>query len=567
MDFERLRSLARSGATGLVGGVRWVIATTVAKVVMIASVSLMGAWLALAVGADVRTPVGPAEIGMSLQPAWTGETVVDVHPLGTLLFDTHDAPLRLRITLENIDQDQAKAMIEEPRLADRLPDLIEENLGTGLWALAVQAGLWAVLGAVVAALVAFRRVWAALVGLVTTFVAIAAIATASFVTFRPEAVVEPKYTGLIAGAPSLVGSAESIVTRFESYRLQLAKLVTNVSKLYDTVSVLPVYDADPASIRVLHVSDIHINPIAWNLIRSITSQFKIDVIVDTGDLTDHGTRAEDKFVEEIGKLGVPYVFVRGNHDSKATEKAVAKQKNAVVLDDKSAVVAGLRIYGLGDPRFTPDKSVPVDTGLDWLKELGRRSSAKPAAEKADLVAVHDPTIAKGFSGAVPMVLAGHSHRRSTEVLPSGTRLLVQGSTGGAGLRALEHEDPTPVQASVLYFNQQTRRLQAWDDITLGGLGEQWVQIQRHVESQPARTISPEPETTPSPAGRASGAATPRTGKPLWHQGQTSPMLQRSPTEGVTDQGTHPEPPSSSGLGHRPFKAAARVRIPLGAHGE
>jgi hypothetical protein len=25
-----------------------------------------------------------------------------------------------------------------------------------------------------------------------------------------------------------------------------------------------------------------------------------------------------------------------------------------------------------------------------------------------------------------------------------------------------------------------------------------------------------------------------------------------------------EPPSSSGLGHRPFKAAARVRIPLGA---
>jgi hypothetical protein len=26
----------------------------------------------------------------------------------------------------------------------------------------------------------------------------------------------------------------------------------------------------------------------------------------------------------------------------------------------------------------------------------------------------------------------------------------------------------------------------------------------------------------------------------------------------------PEPPSSSGLGHRPFKAAARVRIPLGA---
>ncbi len=27
------------------------------------------------------------------------------------------------------------------------------------------------------------------------------------------------------------------------------------------------------------------------------------------------------------------------------------------------------------------------------------------------------------------------------------------------------------------------------------------------------------------------------------------------------------PPSSSGLGHRPFTAAARVRIPLGVHKE
>ncbi|SDI00419.1 Predicted phosphohydrolase, MPP superfamily [Sinosporangium album] len=535
MDFTHLRSLVRSGATGTAALLRRAGGTVVVKTLLIVVVALAGAWLALSVGASVRTPVGPAEIGMSLQPATRGETVVDVHPLGKLLFDTHDAPVRLRITLENIDQDQAKSMIEDPRLADRLPGIIEENLGVGLRALALQAALWSLAGAVLAALVVFRRLWAVLTGFVATLVAIAAIGVGVFVTFRPESVVEPRYTGLIAGAPSLVGSAESIVTRFESYRLQLAKLVTNVSKLYDTVSALPVYDADPATIRVLHISDIHLNPIAWSLVRSITGQFKIDVIVDTGDLTDHGTRAEDKFVEEIGKLDVPYVFVRGNHDSKATERAVAKQKNAIVLDGKSAVVGGLKIYGLGDPRFTPDKSVVVDTRLEWLHELGRTHAVRSAADKADLVAVHDPTVGRGFSGTVPMVLAGHAHRRSTEVLPTGTRVLVQGSTGGAGLRALEHEEPTPVQASVLYFNQETRRLQAWDDITLGGLGEQWVQIQRHVESQPARTISQEPTQSPSPAGKASGAATPPKGKPLWHQGQTSPMLQRSPTEDVTEQ--------------------------------
>src|ERR1022692_472136 len=43
------------------------------------------------------------------------------------------------------------------------------------------------------------------------------------------------------------------------------------------------------------------------------------------------------------------------------------------------------------------------------------------------------------------------------------------------------------------------------------------------------------------------------------------MLGRSPTAGAKGRAAVTvEPPSSSGLGHRPFKAAARVRIPLGA---
>ena len=47
---------------------------------------------------------------------------------------------------------------------------------------------------------------------------------------------------------------------------------------------------------------------------------------------------------------------------------------------------------------------------------------------------------------------------------------------------------------------------------------------------------------------------------------SSPMLGRSPTAGAVGSKRRwpSEPPSSSGLGHRPFKAAARVQIPLGA---
>ncbi|MET8333007.1 metallophosphoesterase [Streptosporangium canum] len=499
MDFtdwtQRLRRLATGRAS---------------RAVAVLLVAVGGAWLGIMLGGPVRAAVGPVEIGMSAEPSWAGETVVDAHPLGTLLFDTHNAPVGLRITLENINPARASALLEDPRFSDQLPALLEKELSEGVRTLILRAALCGLAGALIASLIVFHRPGPALAGLLSAAVLMTGTGAAIALTFRPDSVVEPKYTGLLAGAPSLVGDAESIVTKFESYRVQLAKLVNNVSQLYDTVSALPVYDSDPASIRVLHVSDIHLSPIAWNLMHSVTAQFKIDAIVDTGDLTDHGTGPEDKFVEEIDSFGVPYVFVRGNHDSKATQRAVARQKGAVVLDDSAKTVAGLRIYGLGDPRFTPDKSVAVDSDPESLAALGRAHATRlgQAFKPVDLVAVHDPTIARAFSGAAPMILTGHSHERSTELLPSGTRLLVQGSTGGAGLRALEHDEPTPVAASVLYFDRKTHRLQAWDDITLGGLGEQSVQIERHVETEPGRTISPGPTSVPSPTGSASGTTSP-----------------------------------------------------------
>ncbi|GGK80514.1 membrane protein [Sphaerisporangium melleum] len=533
-------------------GVRWS-----GNALLIGIVALAGAWLGLSMGAHVRTAVGPAEIGMTLRPSWGGQTVLDVRPLGTLRFDSHHGPVQLALSLDGIHADVAQRLLESPRWAETLPGLIEADLLAGLRELLIRAALWAVAGAALAGLIVFRRwrsaLWTGLGGIM----AIGLVALLSVLTFNPRSIAEPRYTGLLTGVPSLIGSAESIVTRFSEYQGQLAKLVTNVSQLYQAGASLPVYSPDPNTLRVLHVSDIHLNPVAWSTIHSLKDQFKINMVVDTGDIADHGTKAENRFVEEIGKLGIPYVYVRGNHDSIATQEAVGRQKNAVVLDGREKTVEGLRIYGVGDPRFTPDKSVEVDSDPETLADLGRthaarvtpsaegvkagrkpaRAAAKPPARSSpsatttpsaspsasspvgaadkpakkipvDVVAVHDPTIGRAFTGATPLVLAGHVHERSTEMLPSGTRVMIQGSTGSAGLRGLEHDEPTPIQASVLYFDRSTHRLQAWDDVTLGGLGEQWVQIQRHIEADPGRTISPEPSAAPSPTGEDDSSPTP-----------------------------------------------------------
>lgn len=47
---------------------------------------------------------------------------------------------------------------------------------------------------------------------------------------------------------------------------------------------------------------------------------------------------------------------------------------------------------------------------------------------------------------MPLVLAGHLHHEQTEVMKYGTRLRVEGSTGGSGLRAIEGKYPDPIEA-------------------------------------------------------------------------------------------------------------------------
>jgi hypothetical protein len=70
-------------------------------------------------------------------------------------------------------------------------------------------------------------------------------------------------------------------------------------------------------------------------------------------------------------------------------------------------------------------------------------------------------------------------------MDDGTLLMIEGSTGGAGLRGLQGEDPTPLSCTVLYLDPDTGALRAYDEITLGGLGETEVTIQRFVVPEPA----------------------------------------------------------------------------------
>lgn len=309
--------------------------------------------------------------------------------------------------------------------------------------------------------------------------------------------LEPKFSGLLSSAPSVVGDARSIVTDFDVYQRELARLVTNVTKLYDATSTLPVYRPDPATLRVLHVSDVHLNPASWQIIGSLVRQYDIDVIIDSGDTMDHGSAVENGFLDPIRDLGAPYVWVRGNHDSRITQMYLERFKNVHVLDDGRAVdVGGLRVAYMGTPSSPRTaRSLPRARPPSGWRACGsppRCATRSRPARRSTSPSPTSRTRPARRTARFRWSSCGHVHHRQNELMRFGTRLKVEGSTGGGGLRALQNKKPEKVRASVLYLDRTTRRLQAWDEITLGGLGLTTAEVSRHLPegNQPGATPSP-----------------------------------------------------------------------------
>lgn len=447
-------------------------------------VAFVGAALAIVVAGSVSASVGPFDTTLSARPATSGETLVRLAPLGTIELDTHDSPVRLTLRVDELRLEEAERIAEDPGVLRTLEDDIAADAERALDQIALRCAIVAIVGGAIAGFAAAPRVRFLLAGGIAGAVLVATLGISTYSTFDAEAVAEPEYSGLLSVAPTAVGDVEGIVDRFGEYQAQLTDLVGNVVTLYRAAQGLPTFESSDDTVHVLHVSDIHLNPQAFDMIELLVDQFSIDAVADTGDITDWGSEPETRLLDRIGDVGVPYVWVRGNHDSRATQAAVAAQPNAIVLDSTSETVAGLRFWGAADTRFTPSKDQRA--GKDAERSRAEEMAVTIAEDVADavprtidVVMVHDPRMAGELDDQVPLVLAGHTHDAEEKRLGS-TRLLVEGSTGGAGLRGLQGEEPEPLTATVLYFDPGSGELIAYDRITIDGLGETGARIDRHV---------------------------------------------------------------------------------------
>lgn len=263
----------------------------------------------------------------------------------------------------------------------------------------------------------------------------AAGGVASYQTYARGRAVSLETTGLLR----LASDNASIFSDVEARADQATPYLRNLLALSSAVrsEYAPADSTDPAAVTVLLVSDVHASN-QYALMRTIVRERDVDVVVDTGDLVNLGRVEEVDLAgldRGISSLGVPYVFVRGNHDAtSARDRALLERLaeiDGVYLPDPGdgtfaqIDVEGLRIAGFNDPRYYGDADdgstdAQVEARDRWVEALGD-------AEPPDLTLGHEEPSLADAPGRLRV--HGHGHVPGLE----GNRLAAGTFTGGGTL--------------------------------------------------------------------------------------------------------------------------------------
>ena len=473
-------------------------------VVLPAAIGLAGAWLGLVALARVTVPMGPFQVELDAVPG-RGQTDIALPPLGRLSADTHLAPLHVTATLTEVDVKQLQALIAEQGLDEVAQDL-EGEAQRRVWPFLLRALGVSLAGALAIALLVYRgRRREVRIAVLAALLAVGGSGTLAVATFNPDAFLQPTYSGTLALAPQLFGPLDSTVERVDYFRDQLRAIVGGASSAYAAISGNVLGRGD--EIRVLHISDIHLSPLGFDFAQELARGFDVDAVLDTGDITSFGTPAENVVTSFIPAFQVPYVFVRGSHDSIGLQQAIAAVPNAHVVDGSTISVAGLTFYGLGDPYFVEQRGAPQsDEAIEELvRSVGPRIEGDVTAlpQPPDIVAVHDDRMAEDAAGRVPLVASGHFHE-NTATVRDGTLFLRVATTGGAGPTGgfQANGQQIPLSAEILYFSpaagDERPTLIAWDVIQQDtGSGD--LTVARHVVTSEFGELSPSPAAPTSVA--------------------------------------------------------------------
>ena len=334
----------------------------------------------------ISAPIGPFDATLAFRPTLDGGAAVAVPPLGALTVDVYDGPLRLDIALQRVDQDRARALANDPVRLAGVVDQVSDDLRGAVVRLAWTTAGVAIAGAALTSFVVLRRRRSRSSPPGSPRVLLLGTAGLGAATWRPEALSAPTYTGLLVNANSLIGSAEDIVARFDAYRASLEDLVANVGSLYATISALPAPGGTDETVALLHVSDLHLNPAGFDLVRQVVDQFEVDGVLDTGDITDWGSEPENRLITSVGDARralrlhprQPRLRGDGGADRRAAQRHGARRHGHHGGRDRDRRRRGPALHPRQDApgTTTTDDEVLVQTG-ETLAEVAEEQPEPP----------------------------------------------------------------------------------------------------------------------------------------------------------------------------------------------
>ncbi len=453
-----------------------------ARLVVVALLGGVAATALLGTFTVARGDVGPGTIELRARFDTGARTELRLAPFGLVSAATHASPLTLVASVERLDVERVQDLVVADWPGELLERDVEADLGRLVRGFAVRAGLVAVVvGAVTGALVPGRHWLSMVAGAAGAVATVGALLGAAWSGYDANAFEEARFEGPIERAPELIENAQRYVEDFDAVRDRVEILGAQVAELYAS-STTERLAAGPGERSILHVSDVHLNPIGLEVVRDLAEQFDVDAIVDTGDLTTFGSPFEARIGDLLAGMPAPYLFVPGNHDSFANRASLARSDNLTVLDGEATRVAGIEVLGVGDPVFTADNEVSDDERQAALAEASLATRTLVRRFAPDILAVHDPRLARAALGEVALVIAGHVHETTAQRL-DGTLVVTVGSTGATGLGSFTVDTGAPYQAQILHFRDE--RLVAVDTIALRGTNGEFRIDRRLVDDEPA----------------------------------------------------------------------------------
>jgi uncharacterized membrane protein YeaQ/YmgE (transglycosylase-associated protein family) len=435
--------------------------------------------------------VGPARVTLSAGVSRHGVTNVQAPPLGEVVFGSHTAPLAVSARIESIDIAKTQALASSRDIEQQLETAARRSVQGMVVRLLVKVLLLAVLiGAVAGLIMPLRTLGHVLAGIGGAVAMVLVLTALTWSTYSVDSFAQPRFEGALERAPQALGAVRREYESLGGLQDRAQILASQLSALSRQAADPDLLNPAPNEVVLLHVSDIHSNPIGLQVAASLAEKFEVDAIIDTGDLTSFGLPIEQSVSSFIARMPVHYYWVPGNHDSLTNRAALAKTKNLTMIDGEVVDIAGVRVLGFPDPDFTV---APSEGGVTGARARADREREAPTIAEAvertepDVLAVAGLQQAAESGGLVPLVISGDVHERTSKEV-EGTLMLTVGSTGAGGLGSFTVDTGKAYEAEVLHFVDG--KLRILDYVSQKGLSGAFTIDRVVYEDQPS-----EPATT------------------------------------------------------------------------